>query len=426
MKRVINKMEDINKIWKKIKYFFEYYILNLVNLFVVKNDNYIAFGSWLGKNYTDNPRYLFEYLIQLDKGYKLIWIGELDIKDQIPKNDNVIFCRIHSIKSIYYIMKSKYVVFCQDIRDLYPVNFYNKTIKIYLDHGIPVKKWELDVLDVEKNLPLKVRLKRTLTKIHKTMTGGDVKYDYFIAASPLHAKCISSALKNHGAKEDNIISSGTPRNDYLFERKDKDNYFIKEKYANLLNFDPTKRVVLYAPAYRRYNTKIESFSERSNDEIEKIKSILEKNDAILIEKNHFRTYTQNKISGSRDQDNTLIKLPENNIINIQEMLLFTDILITDYSGVFFDYVILDKPMIHYAFDYDYYKTVDTGLYYEIEDFSGGKVTETFDETCKEIDELLKGKDNYKDKRKYVKDKYLEYEKGKASEIIYKTAIKKNI
>lgn len=419
-------MENIYKILIKVRYFFEYYILNLVNLFIAKDDNYIAFGSWLGKNYTDNPRYLFEYLIKLNKGYKLIWIGELNIKDQIPKNEDIIFCEIHSIKSIYYIMKSKYVIFCQDIRDLYPVNFYNRTIKIYLDHGIPVKKWELDVLNVEENIPLKSKVKNFLVKAYLAMTGGEVKYDYFISASSLNTECLSSAMKNHGASIDNIISSGTPRNDYLFENRNKENSLIKEKYAKLLNFDASKRVVLYAPAYRRYNTKIESFSERDNSEIKKIKSILKMNDAILIEKNHFRTYTQNVILESRDLDNTIIKLPENNIINIQEMLLFTDILITDYSGIFFDYVILDKPIIHYAFDYNYYKNFDTGLYYEIEDFSGGKVTETFDQTCTEIDKLLSGIDNYKTKRKYVKDKYLEYEHGNASEIIYKSTIQKNV
>ena len=106
--------------------------------------------------------------------------------------------------------------------------------------------------------------------------------------------------------------------------------------------------------------------------------------------------------------------------------MFTDILISDYSGVFLDYCILDRPMIHFAFDYEYYRDIDSGLYYDIEDFSGGAITKSFDETCKEIESILSGKDNYADKRHYVRNKYLEYEKGKASEIIVKTIFKQNL
>ena len=418
-------MENISKLWYKIRYLIEYPILNFINLFVKTDDKYIAFGSWLGKNYTDNPRYLFEYILKENKGYKLIWIGNLEIKNQVPVHDDVLFVKIHSLKSIYYIMKSKYLVFCQDIRDIYPVNFYKSKTKIYLDHGIPVKKWGLDVIDAGKELSFLPKVKKDIQNMYLFMTGGDVQYDYFISSSDLHLECISSAMENFGAKKENILKSGTPRNDFLFENKDKDNFKIKKKYADLLNFDSSKRVVLYVPAYRRSNAKIESFSERNKEDSDKLKKILNKNNAVLIEKNHFRTYTQNDIKENRDKDNVIIKLSEMNTINIQEMLLFTDVLITDYSGVFFDFAVLDKPIIHYAFDYDFYKYEDTGLYYDIEDFSAGEVTKTFKETCSEIENILGGNDNYKSKREYVRNKYLEYENGNASEIIFNTTIKDN-
>ncbi len=407
-------MKKIIKLINKLLDLIKYYILNFVNMFITKEDNYISFGSWHGKNYTDNPRYLFEHLLRLDKGYKLIWIGEKQIEEQLPNNSNVIFCKMNSLKSIYYIMKSRYVVFCQSTNDLYYINVYKNTIKIFLDHGIPVKKWGLDD---QRRVSGEIKDPSIFTKFYRLVTGGQIKYDYFISSSPLNTTCLCSAMEDYGAKKENIIKSGTPRNDFLFHYKDKNNQLIKEKYARILDFDSSKKVVLYAPTYRRTNTKIESFYERRQDDIKYLKEVLNKHGAILIEKNHFATYNQNSLCEERDKDNVIIKLPMNNIINIQEMLLFTDVLISDYSGVFLDFTILNKPIIHYAFDYEYYRDIDSGLYYDINDFSAGRVTKCFEETCREIDNLLSGIDMYKSKRKYVREKYLEYENGDASEII---------
>ena len=105
------------------------------------------------------------------------------------------------------------------------------------------------------------------------------------------------------------------------------------------------------------------------------------------------------------------------------MLLFTNILISDYSGAYLDYLLLDRPIIHYVYDYEYYKNVDSGLYYDIEDFSAGFVAYTFEELIESLSSVLEGIDPYKTKREYVKNKYMTYEIGKASDIITKNVLK---
>jgi CDP-glycerol glycerophosphotransferase (TagB/SpsB family) len=109
---------------------------------------------------------------------------------------------------------------------------------------------------------------------------------------------------------------------------------------------------------------------------------------------------------------------DNLAINIQELLLITDILITDYSSVLFDFVLLDKPSICFAYDYEYYRDIDSGLYYEIEDYSAGRVTRSFEETCEELEQLLNGVDNYIHKRRYVREKYMPYDDGNACAKIF--------
>lgn len=104
------------------------------------------------------------------------------------------------------------------------------------------------------------------------------------------------------------------------------------------------------------------------------------------------------------------------------MLMFTDIVISDYSGAFLDFILLDRPVIHFVYDYKYYKDVDSGLYYDIEDFGAGAITSTLEELIKELQQLLSGKDEYCCKRKYVREKYMKYEIGKSSQMIVETVI----
>lgn len=406
---------------KKIVGILLYYIINLLGIFIKKNDNYIVIGSWQGKNYTDNPRYLMEYMLSNTEDYIFIWIGDKSVQRQLPQNIRVKFCKINTLKSIYYVLKSKYAIFSQGMSDIFNLNIYRNMTTIFLDHGIPVKKWALD--DQRLNVGL-LPSNNLVTRIYKKFTKSEIQYDYFISASKLNDECILSALANLGPNKENILKSGTPRNDVLIRRNEEEIINIKNKYAQMLKFDPGKKVVLYAPTFRRTNSRIEVLCDRNEKDKNILRNILKKNNAVLIEKNHFATFNNNLIDEVKD--NCFIKVDnnQNKYINIQEILLFTDILISDYSGVFLDYCLLDKPIIHFAFDYEYYRDIDSGLYYDINDFAAGKVTKNFEETCEEINNLLKGNDEYSDRRNIVRRTFLEYEDGSASEKIVKKVFKK--
>jgi CDP-glycerol glycerophosphotransferase len=95
------------------------------------------------------------------------------------------------------------------------------------------------------------------------------------------------------------------------------------------------------------------------------------------------------------------------------MLLFSDIVISDYSGAYVDFILLNRPVIHFIYDYEEYQEYDSGLYYELDDFSAGVVTRTFRETVVELDRILKGFDKYGEKRRTFKKNFLEFESGTA-------------
>jgi CDP-glycerol glycerophosphotransferase len=98
-------------------------------------------------------------------------------------------------------------------------------------------------------------------------------------------------------------------------------------------------------------------------------------------------------------------------------LLSTDILITDYSSCYFDFLLLNRPIIHYVYDYDQYKNQDRGLYYSIDKAKGGAVGYNFEELIVCIENYLQNEKLDGLLRKKTREEFVNYENGKSSEEI---------
>lgn len=311
-------------------------------------------------------------------------------------------------------------MFCTQMHrpDICSYNVYKRAVIYSLDHGIPLKKWAQDAVDYKGEFDNIDCFK----KLYQKIIGENIAYDYFVTASPLHDKANLTALAYRGAEVSKNLPTGTPRNDMLVNYENEKAIKLKEKYAEMLNFSMDKKIIMYLPTYRRQGQFIETFVERDSFESKMLDDILEKNNAIIIEKNHFVTDRQG-ISSKLSLSKNVIKLTQK--VDLQEMLMFTDIQISDYSGCCLDFLLLNRPIIYYAYDYQVYKNKDSGLYYEIEDFAAGPITKTFQETLEALENILCGNDLYFEKRLYVRQKYLAYEKGEASKQIIENMLKSN-
>ena len=69
-------------------------------------------------------------------------------------------------------------------------------------------------------------------------------------------------------------------------------------------------------------------------------------------------------------------------IDTQELLLMTDLLVTDYSGCYVDFLMLDRPILHFAYDRQYYEKADRGLYFNLDEVAGGAIVGDFETLCK--------------------------------------------
>lgn len=108
--------------------------------------------------------------------------------------------------------------------------------------------------------------------------------------------------------------------------------------------------------------------------------------------------------------------------DINDLYIISDILITDYSSVFFDYANLKRPMIFHMYDLEHYRDKSNGFYFDLEEELPGKITKTDDELLKEIKRISK---EFKCDTKYMKfnEKYNYLDDGQASKRIVEKIIR---
>lgn len=365
--------------------------------FLPRKKNKIIFGSWMGNGIKDNPKYFYEYLINvLGDNYEYIWITK-DLKNTKFDNKSTKVYKYGSLRSIYAIITSGISVFNHGFIDFNKVNLIKGSYQIQLWHGVPWKKIGYDgVKNLEKN---SIKFKIIDWYSH---------YNLYLASSDKYAKQIESAFN---VNAHNIIKCGQPRNSILFDKEKCEE--LKLKYLKKFNKNKTCKIITYMPTFR--NIKIEDDVFLIEKELKIIKKNV-KDDILIIRKEHFVNKENENSCAS------VINLPE---IESQELLAITDILITDYSSCFFDFLIRDKPIIHYIYDYEYYKNEDRGLYYTIDEVQCGLIAYNKEELVNCLLHIFEV-DDANVLRKSAINKYINYETKDSSSILLNCLVEKNI
>jgi CDP-glycerol glycerophosphotransferase len=177
------------------------------------------------------------------------------------------------------------------------------------------------------------------------------KYDVFFAQSQYDINIFSSAFNIPRIK---FVLAGLPRNDELYSSDENQKNQIKIK----LNIPLDKKVILYAPTFREYKRNINGCIGNDSINIEKWKKELYPEYIILFREHYeINSVLENAIDGFVKN---VSEYP-----NLNELMLVSDILISDYSSIMFDFSILNRPIYSYAYDYDEYKE-KRGMYIDIE------------------------------------------------------------
>ena len=356
---------------KSIFLFFYKYFFKLVGIFTRRNQKLIIFESFLGKQYSDNPRALYEYLKTRKefKDYKLLWSVESNSTNVFEQN-NVEYLKRFSLKWIFAMNRAK--VWISNSRLPLWIPKPNGTIYLQTWHGTPLKRLALD-MDA-------VLMPGTDTESYKkNFTTESSKWDYLISPNPYSTEIFKRAFNFNKT----MLETGYPRNDILVNSNN-------EEYINKLKIDMgirrDKKIILYAPTWRdneyyqrgKYKFDIRLDLERMRESLSDDYVILLRMHYLIAENIDTSKYDGFVIDMSKYED-------------IRDLYLISDILLTDYSSVFFDYAILERPILFYTYDIELYRDQIRGFYFDFENKAPGPLLKTTDEVVNEISKL---EDNY--------------------------------
>lgn len=361
----------------------------------------ILFESSNARNYTGNPKYIYEYLINSEykDKFKCVWSLE-DLTTEIPGNP--IKVRRTRLKYLYYTIISNFWIF--DSR--HPKYILKKKECEYIQtwHGTPLKKLglDMDMLNMGGNT--------NIEKYKTNFRNNSAIWDYLIAQNDFSTNIFKRAFDFKGE----FLKIGYPRNDILVNKKEDNKLIkdIKEKVGlTKSDIDNDKKIILYAPTWRDnefHSEGIYKFSSQMDFDL--LKDQLS-DEYIMIVKYHY--LVKDKIDWSKYSDFVIVADEK---WDIQELYLISDILITDYSSVMFDYSLLKRPMLFYAYDLDFYKKDLRGFYFNFIEEVPGPILETnqgLASYLKDFD-LKAYSSKYKDKYSKFIAKYNQYDDGNAS------------
>lgn len=189
---------------------------------------------------------------------------------------------------------------------------------------------------------------------------------------------------------------GFPRNDVLLRHVKGAGIGVDtETYGKIQEWKARGfLIILYAPTWR--DTGGESFLERE-EEMRKLNNLMQKYNALFVLKLH--PFTE-------------IKMPEEHYSNIlgaapasdsYPLLKIADILVTDYSSIFVEFLLLDRPVIFFAYDLEKYMRRDRELYFDYNEFTPGSKAYTFDEFLRVIEAAFEGTDEFREMRAEQRD-----------------------
>lgn len=383
------------KVFKKILKVFALYIYNILYWIIPINKNTIIFESSVGRNYTGNPKAIYEEIVEqkLDEKYKCIWILE-NLSENIPgKNKKVKRLRF---RYFYYMIRAKFWI--MDSRQ--PSYLKKKKGNVYIQtwHGTPLKKLGLDMNFVNMGGH------KDINEYRNTFKNNSSRWDFLISQNSYSTKIFKHAF----AFDKTVLEIGYPRNDILFKYSEN----MVDKIKNKIGVDKSKKVILYAPTWRdnQYNKdgqykfqlpiNLQKFVRKFKDEY------------VLILKPHY--LIADKIDVSEYKEN--VKVCGINY-DIQELYTISDLMITDYSSVMFDYSILNKPIIFYMYDLNQYKNEIREFYFDILNEAPGKIVLNDNDLMNAIDTIDNISKEYKDKYSIFCEKYNSKDNGNASKKI---------
>ena len=367
-------------IYVKNKIMYSYYYL-----FYKVSPKMILFESFYGNSYSCSPKAIYEYMLTDERFKDFTFVWAFKEPNKYSFDERTILVKSNSRRYYKYLSKSKYWI----VNLLINTGVKKKKNQVYVQcwHGTPLKKLRYDI---EKD-----NILNSVSEVRKRNDLDAIKFDYFISPSKFCTEKFTSAFNLKNLNKENIfIEKGYPRNDYLFNYKKSDVKKIKKE----LNIPLNKKVILYAPTFRDNQVNENGYTYNVVLDFEKLKKEISDEYVVLFRAHYFiaNKFNFDKYNGfvynvSKYED-------------INELYIISDLLITDYSSVFFDFANLKRPELFYMYDYDDYKNNLRDFYISLKELPG-PIVQSEEELIDEIKKIDSYNKKYKIKYENFNKKY---------------------
>lgn len=351
-----------------------------------KNKKMILIGSPNAIYYYDNCKYFFEFLYKNESNdFSFFLITKNKKLYPHLKNkfgDHIVYA--FSFKALLIYLRAKFVLLTNGNGDIFPFIPNNKKqIVINMWHGIAFK-----------NLGYLSKV-----KAHRNI---NLNLNYFLVSSDSERKSMTRAF-NYSKETFKIF--GTPRND-IFSIPENRNKKVVGKTR-----------ILYLPTFREYS--VVDFLPFADLDLKPLNIFLQTNNIEILIKPHKNDSTNPKLLNIVESSSNIIlkTTSENATIDLQKMLLDCDILITDYSSVYFDFLLLDRPIIYIPYDLEQYKK-ERGLLFDFDEVTCGDKVFTQKEFIESLTKNIENPAKDREIRAAIRNRFHQHNDGLASERLF--------
>lgn len=358
----------------------------------IRPDSHIwLFSSTDNSHYNYNSRYLFEYVKEnLPEITPLFVINDPELRNSLSsKYGKQHFIETESIQGIRQALSAG-VWFTSAGLPAYGTGLHKKRLIINLWHGVPLKK--IALLDPNLKKAARIYFKKIFSE------------NYTCILTTSH-ELIPLMARSFAVSEDKIKVWGQPRNDGLFQKNDC-REILGQLFPDLPEYTKT---VLYAPTFRDYG-QIQLFPFKDFDQ-EQLEAFLEEKNMLLF----IRTHVAEQGSAAPYLGKRIRFLGNEQAEDVTGILNIFDCLITDYSSIYIDYLLTDKPMIFLPYDRQQYLD-GRGMNFDYDDVTPGPKPETFNDF---LDALSPKEDFWKSERTRVNRLFNEIQHPCAADICNK-------
>ncbi|NHC42577.1 GW domain-containing glycosaminoglycan-binding protein [Bacillus sp. MM2020_1] len=369
-------------------------------------DKTVFYESRDGKSLTDSPYAIFKFLLSNPdyKDYQHIWsVSSFEDLDQVIAQykdfTNVTFVKRNSKEYLKALATSKYLINNSTFQSFY----IRKSDQIYINtwHGTPLKSMGFDIPGNPS--------------VSQNVVRNFLSADFLISPNEHTTNMFLDSYKLKGIYTGEIIEEGYPRIDLTFHTEKELFYHYLAKIG--VNIDKRKKTILYAPTWKGTNV-----SRAKNDMYQIIADMNYLKNQVGADYNLFLKVHPFLYAAARNFDEVKdILIPD--FVDTNELLSSVDLLITDYSSIFFDYLVTDRPILFYVWDYDDYNE-SRGRYLSDEELPGPTLF-TIKEVADTVNNISQVSADFKQVYDQAKQRFARHDNGNVTKRTIEYIFKRN-